>query len=273
MEFTEEGACSSREQQLVAIDRFTGGAAEGALFKAIHADSPTLKSILALDLEGLERRDVALLALAMRDVCLGKVTFGFGAGKGYGEATGELTLISCSGVPAEWQAPASAYEGRLDANVVAWLSDAMRGLPRQMVPAASAPAEVSVRLAAPAATATQPTPPVVKQGTLGWQGTGNKRRRVLNVPNQTLPLQISRPDALPPSLRGNQDESIAVEYELEKGQPVRIRPAGEPWVAAGGEGGTASAPARALHSPVLLPAAGRSYRLSRRPGRRPPDRS
>ncbi len=132
-----------------------------------------MNSHLVLDLEGLECRDVALLALVMRDVCQGKVTFGYGAGKGYGEATGAITLISCAGVPAEWQVPASAGDGRLDADVVAWLNDAMRGLPRPVVPPASAPVAVGVRPAAPAAAATQFTPPVVKQGTLGWQGAGS----------------------------------------------------------------------------------------------------
>jgi CRISPR/Cas system CSM-associated protein Csm3 (group 7 of RAMP superfamily) len=259
-EFVQTKPPVTRKQDFVAIDRFTGGAADGAKFDAIYADSPTLRTKLVLDLDGLERQDVALLALALRDVCLGKVTFGFGAGKGYGEARGKLTLVSCSGVPRDWQVPASACKGMLDTDGIAWLNDSLQGLPRLPAPPAHAELARGEGPAAPAAAPPPSTPPVVKQGTLGWQGAGKKRRRVLNVPNQTLPLQINRPDALAPSLSGNQDEGIAVDFELERGQAVRIRPAGEPWGAAAGAAGAAASAkgGRFIHPYYFLPLADRA---------------
>ncbi len=89
-EFWEEGKSVSRHQDFVAIDRFTGGAADGALYSASYADKPHLKTRMILDEVGLSEQSKALLAQALRDVRDGKVTFGFGASKGYGEATGEL---------------------------------------------------------------------------------------------------------------------------------------------------------------------------------------
>ncbi|MDR3636736.1 MAG: TIGR03986 family CRISPR-associated RAMP protein [Isosphaeraceae bacterium] len=220
-EFSEDGRCPTRRQDFVAIDRFTGGAADGAKFDAEYADRPTLKTRLVLDLDGLERQDVALLALSLRDVCRGNVTFGFGAGKGYGEARGELTSFTWSGAKADWNVPASAATGTIDAELVGWLNAALELLPRLAV----APA--------PAAASAPPSsrPVVVRTGTLGWQSSGNRRRRVVHIPNQPLPLQINRPDELAPALRQNNGDNIAVDFELENGQPVRIRPAGEPWVA------------------------------------------
>ena len=88
----------THKQDFVAIDRFTGGAADDAKFDALYADAPTLKTTMTLDLNGIEPEDIALLAFTLRDVCKGKVTFGFGASKGYGIAKGSLSRFRSSGV-------------------------------------------------------------------------------------------------------------------------------------------------------------------------------
>ncbi len=89
-EFTQQGDCKAPRQDFVALDRFTGGAADGAKFDAQYADRPVLATRLTLDLAGLQPGDLAIFAAALRDVCEGRVTFGFGGSKGYGEARGEL---------------------------------------------------------------------------------------------------------------------------------------------------------------------------------------
>ncbi|HYH64766.1 MAG TPA: TIGR03986 family CRISPR-associated RAMP protein, partial [Urbifossiella sp.] len=89
-EFAEVGRCAFRHQDFVAIDRFTGGAADGAKFDATFADRPTLRTTLVLDTAGLHPTAEKLLAAALRDVCRGDVPVGFGAAKGYGAA--EATL-------------------------------------------------------------------------------------------------------------------------------------------------------------------------------------
>ncbi len=79
---------SMPRQDFVAIDRFTGGAADGALFNARYADQPTVTSRLHLDTDGLSHAELALLAAALRDVMRGDVCFGFGGSRGYGEFRG-----------------------------------------------------------------------------------------------------------------------------------------------------------------------------------------
>lgn len=83
-EFVEIGRCARRHQDFVAIDRFTGGAADGAKFHACYADQPTVRTTLTLDLANVSQGAEQLLALALRDVCRGEASFGFGGSKGYG---------------------------------------------------------------------------------------------------------------------------------------------------------------------------------------------
>ena len=52
-EFTEVGQCAALKQDFVAIDRFTGGAGEGAKFDATYAECPRFKTRIVLDMEGL----------------------------------------------------------------------------------------------------------------------------------------------------------------------------------------------------------------------------
>ncbi len=99
----------------------------------MYADQPELKTRLVLDLDGLHREDVALLALSLRDVCQGKVTLGFGAGKGYGEARGEICSWAWTGEDADWEVPACDPAATINANVFEWLSKSLLFLPQHSV--------------------------------------------------------------------------------------------------------------------------------------------
>lgn len=93
-------------REFVAIDRFTGGAAEHLKFDAVAAWRPSLEGRLAIDLESLvrqgQRRQVppaaalGLLVLGLRDLCDGDVAFGFGGGKGFGQCTADVAGFAVS---------------------------------------------------------------------------------------------------------------------------------------------------------------------------------
>lgn len=85
-----------RKQDFVAIDRFTGGGKDGAKFKFEAAIRPHLTGRVTLRFRpGTLEAELGpgLLALALRDVLEGDVTFGLGAGKGYGACRGESAEI------------------------------------------------------------------------------------------------------------------------------------------------------------------------------------
>lgn len=84
-----------KRQQFVAIDRFTGGGAEGAKFDADYADRPKLEGTMTIDISrlgtiGAEDWGLGLIALTLRDLMDGDITFGFGASKGYGSCKSEI---------------------------------------------------------------------------------------------------------------------------------------------------------------------------------------
>ncbi len=99
----------TERRQYVAIDRFTGGASEGALYSArpvkdgagwdpIHL---TLDVSNALS-EGNVKKEQALLKLLLRDMKDGYITIGFGSRRGLGEieVEGEVDrIISSAGFP------------------------------------------------------------------------------------------------------------------------------------------------------------------------------
>ncbi|MFZ1415820.1 MAG: RAMP superfamily CRISPR-associated protein [Defluviicoccus sp.] len=94
------------EQEFVAIDRFTGGAAEGAKFKARVAEAPVMEGRLSLRLTRPRetvshyhaRWALGLMALVLRDLVEGDITFGYGAAKGFGACT--VTIKGPFGSPA-----------------------------------------------------------------------------------------------------------------------------------------------------------------------------
>jgi len=76
----------------LAIDRFTGGGAEGAKFDALALWKPAFK--LCLYLENPAPWELGWLALVLRDLQEGWLTIGFGAAKGFGRV--ELENLRCT---------------------------------------------------------------------------------------------------------------------------------------------------------------------------------
>jgi len=78
-----------KQQQFVAIDRFTGGVAGKKLFATSRPWRPRFHVSLGLDLgrlagAGASDWGLGLLALVLRDLAEGDVALGWGASKGYG---------------------------------------------------------------------------------------------------------------------------------------------------------------------------------------------
>ena len=92
-----------QKQEMVAIDRWTGGVAEGAKFDAGYFEQPTLRGILRLSLpvEHKTQTDtksvIGLVALLLRDLLAEKIAFGFGGNKGYGECQATVTAVRFGG--------------------------------------------------------------------------------------------------------------------------------------------------------------------------------
>lgn len=85
------------DQHFVAIDRFTGGVAEGP-FWVRAAYAPTLKGRLRVDCDRLEQAGVGVwwqpfLAMLLRDLAEGDITFGWGASRGYGRCTATVRRV------------------------------------------------------------------------------------------------------------------------------------------------------------------------------------
>ncbi len=193
-EFAEVGRCELRLQDFVAIDRFTGGAADGAKFDATFADRPTLRTRLVLDTAGLHLDAEGLLAAALRDVCRGDVPVGFGGAKGYGVAVGTLCEAGQE-----------------------WMRNTLKLEPTATSPAdaTTAPAE---RLTADLLTI-EPSNPGFFNYYLKSQQTGKK-------PSRADYKQISQ------DLAGQIGSDIPVEFAVEAGKSVRIRYRGKEYVPA-----------------------------------------
>lgn len=111
-DFLACGRCREKEQEFLAIDRFTGGGAAGLKFKAKSFWKPVLRGCLSIDVEKLETIgslwSLGLLALTLRDLVEGDIALGFGAAKGYGAV--EARLIP-SGAP--WSRLPRAWRDRI----------------------------------------------------------------------------------------------------------------------------------------------------------------
>jgi len=227
-EFTQAGACAIRRQDFVAIDRFTGGAADKARFDAQYADAPTLKTRLTLDLQGLRQHDVGLLALVLRDVCQGNITFGFGGAKGYGQCVAELSNVTCDGLDPNWIVPESTARGEYDGETEFWLDECVNLLVEStgFTPFDADAAE---------GTAAAPEPEVVHTGTLNKKTKSGKVIFSLRYQNEkgaekNLPSpQVQQ--ALAPSLAARINELAdgdhEVQYDLDSGAK-RLRLPGDP---------------------------------------------
>lgn len=105
----------------VAVDRWTGGAADGMLFSAIEPFAIPWAPI-ELTLEparlpvAMRKPALALLLLVLRDLAEGRLTLGFGANRGYGSLVVERLELSVVG-------------GADDADSLAWLDGKILDLP------------------------------------------------------------------------------------------------------------------------------------------------
>ncbi|MCA9155732.1 MAG: hypothetical protein KDA38_13130 [Planctomycetales bacterium] len=102
------------KREFVAIDRFTGGAAEHLKFDCVAAWRPQLQGSISIDLDRLATRcerstpaaALGLLLLTLRDLCDGDVAFGFGWGKGFGECRASITSFQLEdphSLAGDWQ--------------------------------------------------------------------------------------------------------------------------------------------------------------------------
>jgi CRISPR-associated protein (TIGR03986 family) len=221
-------ARSQRKQDFVAIDRFTGGAADGFKFDATYADRPRLKTRVVLDLDGLEPADVALAAAALRDLCVGSATFGFGGSKGYGRAAGTIHLNGYGGVNSDWEVPQSLLDGRLEQDGVEWLNFWLGGFLATPITPSPLPAVTSDIDMGP-----------VTEGKLQVKESKGERSFLISWRKDNgewtktaMPIESAQ---VSPTLQKKSSGEFPVELELEKPSetrpksPVRIRAKGEQW--------------------------------------------
>ncbi|MQX38172.1 RAMP superfamily CRISPR-associated protein [Roseospira navarrensis] len=100
-----KGHTTPSTQELVAVDRFTGGASGSAKYAIDAFDRPTFRGRLRLDLTRCRPEDVGLLVLLLRDLAEGDVTFGYGSTKGYGGVAATVTVRMQGDPPETWTLP------------------------------------------------------------------------------------------------------------------------------------------------------------------------
>jgi len=94
-------------QEMLAIDRFTGGSARHFKFNACAVYRPILTGTMTVDLHRIDPWALGLFALALRDLIEGDIPLGFGAAKGYGACRATIRgirITNLSDIPAEFQA-------------------------------------------------------------------------------------------------------------------------------------------------------------------------
>lgn len=121
----------------VAVDRWTGGAAEGLLFQAVEPRVTWEPIRLDIAFERLPVEDraaaLSLLLMVLRDLAEGWVTLGFGGNRGYGEV--RVERIEIEGDDPRGGPPAQASRmtwtrvggwGATDASLGTWLEEGWR---------------------------------------------------------------------------------------------------------------------------------------------------
>jgi CRISPR/Cas system CSM-associated protein Csm3 (group 7 of RAMP superfamily) len=116
----------------VAVDRWTGGAADGLLYSAVEPAASIEWEPFELRLDPPSSADpraaLALLWLVLRDLAAGRITLGFGANRGYGAVAVER--IAIDGLDLIGLAPRSLEvgvdDGRLDEAPASALVDVLR---------------------------------------------------------------------------------------------------------------------------------------------------
>ncbi|ABC20989.1 RAMP superfamily CRISPR-associated protein [Rhodospirillum rubrum] len=97
------GHTTVAHQELVAIDRFTGGVSGSAKYDIDAFHRPQFKGRLRLNLRRSRLEDVGLLVLLLRDLAEGDLSFGYGGTKGYG-GTQAMVTVQVRGTTAGTQA-------------------------------------------------------------------------------------------------------------------------------------------------------------------------
>lgn len=92
-------------QEMVAIDRFHGGSADGAKFNVLYRNQPLLSGTLTVDLSRISAAHLGLFALTMRDLLEGDITFGFGRSKGFGICRGRVRSMELTQTIPDWLEP------------------------------------------------------------------------------------------------------------------------------------------------------------------------
>lgn len=93
----------------LAIDRFTGGGVDGAKFDAAALWKPVFQ--VRIFLEQPRGWELGWLALVLRDLAEGKLSFGFGSAKGFGHAVAKDINLRCGFVhDQEWSKQALLNE-------------------------------------------------------------------------------------------------------------------------------------------------------------------
>jgi CRISPR/Cas system CSM-associated protein Csm3 (group 7 of RAMP superfamily) len=107
----------TRRQEFVAVDRFTGGAADEKKFSADALYGPEFRGTVRVALDAWERAATGpwallLLVFLLRDLQEGDVRFGLGSGKGYGACTAEIQIRTGTQGNTEFEALLSGVLGR-----------------------------------------------------------------------------------------------------------------------------------------------------------------
>jgi len=100
-DFVQTNQAVTLDQEFVAIDRFTGGSRDGAKFNARGFVDPVLKGSITVDTSRISQAEAGLLALTLRDLIEGDITFGFGSAKGYGACTAQVVSATLPKAP-DW---------------------------------------------------------------------------------------------------------------------------------------------------------------------------
>ena len=92
-DFASSERFQPHRQEFLALDRFTGGGADGLKFNAEYAygpEFPTMSGCVQTPIQDPGGWMAGLLVLTLRDLCEGDMTFGLGAAKGYGAVRARL---------------------------------------------------------------------------------------------------------------------------------------------------------------------------------------
>lgn len=98
---TQQKGVRPGKREMVAIDRFTGGASEHAKFDVLCLDRPVLDGVLAFELPpdaAAARRTIGAGILLLRDLIEGDVAFGLGDMKGFGQCRARLLSLAVAGL-------------------------------------------------------------------------------------------------------------------------------------------------------------------------------